>query len=158
MAVIDSRNIFGGATTQSATKFIYNAFTSAGWTALGGLASPALARIATSGALTANALVDLLNESGSAGQIDQFSIKTNDTTARTIRVVIIVDGTTILDATSASITSTDAGGVWAGVSGATNVLLQLPPITYTNSIQLSYATSNNETGKFTTYLAYKKVT
>lgn len=141
-----------------ATKFLYNAFTAAGWTASASLASPTLAMPAVSGALTANTLVDLLNESGSAGQIDQFSIKTNDTTPRTIRVVIIVDGTTILDATSASITTTDTGGVWAGVSGATNVLLQLPPIKYTNSIQLQYASSLTETGKFTTYLAYQKVT
>jgi len=147
--------VLGG---NQATKFLYNASTASGWTALGVLVSPALARVATSGALTANALADLLNESGSAGQIDQFSIKTNDTTARTMRVVIIVDGTTILDVTSASITSTHSGGVWAGVVGASNELFQLPPIKYTNSIQLSYASSVTETGKFTTYLAYQKVT
>ena len=84
-----------------ATKSLYNAFTEAGWTAVSSTAAPVGSRSALSGALTANTLVDLLNESGSAGQIDQFTIFTNDTTARTIRVVITVDGTAILDATSA---------------------------------------------------------
>lgn len=157
MAVIDSRNILGGTTTQSATKFLYNAFTAAGWTANTSVISPQSARASLSGALTANTLVDLLNESGSAGQIDQFSISTVDATARTIRVVIIVDGTTILDATSASITTLNTGGAWAGVIHPSNTF-HLPPIKYTNSIRLSYASSVTETGKFTTYLAYQKVT
>lgn len=142
---------------MSATKFIYNAFTAAGWTAAASVYPPEGARIALSGALTANTLVDLLNESGSAGQIDQLSITTNDAAARTIRVVFTVDGVVILDATSASISTTNAGGFWAGVrSGATT--LQLPPINYTNSIRIQYASNLTETGKFTTGLAYQKVT
>jgi len=159
MAVIDSRNIFGGTTTQSATKFIYNAFTAAGWTAIASMAAPLMARGAVSGALTANSLVDLLNESGSAGQIEQLSIFTNDATARTIRVVITVDGTPLLDVTSASISVTASGGFWAGVgSSSTNFGGQLPPIKYTNAIRIQYASSLTETGKFTTALAYQKVT
>lgn len=159
MAVIDSRNIFGGSTSLSATKFIYNAFTAAGWTAAGSLAIPAMARSAVSGALTANTLVDLLNESGSAGQIDQLSIFSNDATARTIRIVITVDGTQIVDATSASISASNTGGFWAGVgAGGSGFTGQLPPIKYTNSIHIQYASSLTETGKFTTSLAYQKVT
>lgn len=157
--MIDSRNIFGGTTTQSATKFIYNAFTAAGWAPITA-AVPIMARSAVSGALTANTLVDLLNESGSAGQIDQLSIFVNDTTARTIRIVITVDGTVILDVTSASISViTNGGGFWAGVGASnTNYGGQLPPIKYTNSIRIQYASSLTETGKFTTALAYQKVT
>lgn len=157
MAVIDSRNIFGGTTTQSATKFLYNAFTAAGWVGDNSLAVPAMARGAVSGALTANTLVDLLNESGSAGQIDQLTVCTNDATARTIRIVITVDGTVILDATSASMSSVNTGGFWAGVRGGTTAG-QLPPIKYTNSIRIQYASSLTETGKFSTALAYQKVT
>jgi hypothetical protein len=158
--MIDSRNIFGGTTTQSATKFLYNAFTAAGWPAVGSMSATAMGRPAASGALTANTLVDLLNESGSAGQIDQLSIYTNDTTARTIRIVITVDGTVLLDATSASIAASNSGGFWAGVGGVTGVGFngQLPPIKYTNSIRIQYASSLTETGKFTTALAYQKVT
>lgn len=155
--MIDSRNIFGGTTTQSATKFIYNAFTDAGYTANTSMASPQTARASLSGALTANTLVDLINESGSAGQIDQLSISTVDTTARTLRIVITVDGTSILDVTSASITTTNTGGCWAGVISPSNTS-QLPPIKYTNSIRVQYAGSVTETGKFNLYLAYQKVT
>lgn len=144
----------------NATKFIYNAFTAAGWTAAGNIAVPLMARGAISGALTANTLVDLLNESGSAGQIDQLSIFVNDTTSRTIRIVITVDGTQILDATSAAISAlSSGGGFWAGVaSSATSFGGQLPPIKYNNSIRIQYASSLTETGKFTTALAYQKVT
>lgn len=158
MAAIDSRNIFGGTTTQSATKFIYNAFTAAGWSGDNSSAVPFTARSSVSGALTANTLVDLLNESGSAGQIDHFQIFTNDATARTIRVVITVDGTQILDITSGSITSTLTGGCWAGVTRNSAPALALPPIKYTNSIRLQYASSRTEAGLFTLGLAYQKVT
>lgn len=142
-----------------ATKFLYNAFTAAGWAPAGSMSAPAGSRSSVSGALTANTLVDLLNESGSAGEISQLSIYTNDTTARTIRIVITVDGTGILDATSASIAAANLGGFWAGVGGGlTGFALQLPPIKYTNSIRIQYASSLTETGKFTTALAYQKVT
>lgn len=142
---------------MSATKFLYNAFTSAGYTPDNALSVPAGARSALSGALTANTLVDLLNESGSAGQIDHLSIFSNDATARTLRIVITVDGTQILDVTSASFSTTNTGGFWAGQrSGSAG--LQLPPIKYTNSIRIQYASSLTETGKFITALAYQKVT
>jgi len=141
----------GGATT-----FIYNAFTAAGWTPDNSLTVPTMARSSISGSLTANNLVDLLNESGSAGQIDQLSIFSNDATARTLRIVITVDGTVILDATSASFSSISTGGFWAGVRGSTAG--QLPPIKYTNSIRIQYASNQNETGKFTLGLAYQRST
>lgn len=157
MAVIDSRNIFGGSTTAQATTYLYNACTSAGWTAISGMAVPFSSRSSVSGSLTANTLVDLLNESGSAGQVDQLSILTVDATARTLRIVITVDGTDILDATSASISNGITGGVWAGARNDTNSFL-LPPIKYTNSIRIQYASSLTETGKFTIGLAYQRLT
>lgn len=142
-----------------ATKFIYNAFTAAGWTSIGSMSAPPMGRSAVSGALTANTLVDLLNESGSAGQIDQLSIYTNDATARTLRIVITVDGTQIVDATSSSFSASNSGGFWAGVGGGlAGFTGQLSPIKYTNSIRVQYASSETETGKFTTALAYQKVT
>jgi len=158
MAAIDSRNIFGGSTIAQATTYLYNRFTAAGWATIGGMAVPPIARESVSGSLTANTLVDLLNESGSAGQVDHISIITNDTTARTIRIVITVDGTQILDATSASIANTTYGGFWAGVTGSVNFGGQLPPIKYTNSIRIQYASSLTETGKFTLGLAYQRST
>lgn len=147
--------VLGGST---ATKFIYNAFTVAGWAGDSSSGVPFTARGSVSGALTANALADLLNESGSAGQIDHFQIFTNDATSRTIRVVITVDGTQILDVTSGTISTTSTGGCWAGSTRSTAIALPLPPIKYTNSIRLQYASNQNETGKFTLGLAYQKVT
>ena len=95
--MIDSRDIFGGSTLLSATKNLYNACSTAGYTALLSMSTNLVARTSTSGALTANTLVDLINESGSAGYISQLSIQTADATRRTLRIVIIVDGTTIYD-------------------------------------------------------------
>lgn len=157
MTAIDSRNIFGGSTTQSATKALYNAFTSAGYSAIGGIAPNTLAKTSASGALTANTLVDLINESGSAGFISQLSIFTNDATSRTLRIVVTVDGTSIYDYTSAAITSSEAGAVLAG-EYQNSTVFTLPPITYTNSIRVQYASSVTETGKFTISLARTQVT
>ncbi len=156
MADIPLTNVsgFGGA-----TKFIYNQFTAAGWAADNSITPVVGARQALSGALTANTLVDLINESGSAGQIDQISVFTVDTTSRTIRIVITVDGAVILDATSSTITSANTGGWWAGVRGTSlGSSIQLPPIKYTNSIRVQYASSLTETDKIRTNLAYQRVT
>ncbi len=155
--MLDSRNLTGSSTSMSATTFIYNQFSSAGYTPDNALGVVAGARIATSGALTANTLVDLLNESGSAGQVDQFSVFSTDVTARTLRVVITVDGAIILDVTSASFSSASTGGFWAGVRQQA-AGIQLPPIKYTNSIKLQYASNLTETAKFNTTLAYQRVT
>jgi len=154
--MIDSRNIFGGASSMSATKRLYNVFNVAGWAGTA-INSVATATASTSGALTANTLVDLINESGSAGEISQFSIATTDATARTIRVVITIDGTVIFDRTSASIAASTTGCVLAGATGQSNPAF-LPSIKYTNSKRIQYASSLTETGKFTTYLAFQDVT
>jgi hypothetical protein len=138
-----------------ATKSLYNAFTSAGYTALNGMASNFLAKVANSGAMTANTLKDLLNESGSAGYVSQLSIFSNDVTARTLRIVVIVDGTTIYDFTSASFANAQTGACLAGIVGTFSYML--PPIYYTNSIRIQYATNVNETDKFTTNLARNQV-
>jgi len=155
--MIDSRNIFGGASSMSATKRLYNRFNVAGWTSESSVFPSEVATSAISGALTANTLVDLINESGSAGEISHLALKTNDATARTIRVVVTIDGTVIFDRTSASVSTDNAGIFLAGQknSGST---IALPPIKYTNSKRVQYASSLTETGKFTTYLAFQDVT
>ena len=142
-----------------ATKNLYNAFSTAGYTALSGISTNALAKNSVSGSLTANTLVDLINESGSAGYLSQLSIYAYDTTFRTLRIVVIVDGTTIYDFTSAAFNSSSspAGAVLAGISSSTTNSV-LPPIYYTNSIRVQYASSLTETGKFTISLARNKVT
>lgn len=157
MAVIDSRNIFGGSTSMSATKNLYNACSSAGYASLSAVSIMGATVNSVSGALTANTLVDLINESGSAGYISQLSIYTNDATARTLRIVVTVDGTAIYDVTSASMSASNRGAVLAG-HVAEVYAHALPPIYYTNSIRVQYASSLTETGKFTTVLVRNQVT
>lgn len=154
--MIDSRNIFTSSSTVQATKNMYNKFSVAGYTANGAVEN-GLARNSNSGALTANTLVDLINESGSAGFLSHLSIYTNDATSRTLRIVVTVDGTIIYDYTSAAITATGTGAMLAGTY---NPLLSssLPPIAYTNSIRVQYASSVTETGKFSISLVRNQVT
>lgn len=154
MASVPLSTIIGG---NRSTKLLYNRFTQAGFTAQSfSFTNSAVQSL--SGALTANTLVDLINESGSAGQVDIFGILTNDVTARTMRVVIIVDGTTICDATSASITDNGVGAIYCGGYINSGGIYVGDPIKYTNSIRIRYASSLTETGKFTLGLAYQKVT
>jgi len=141
---------------SGATKSLHNAFTTAGYNAVGGIAANALASNSASGALTANTLVDLINESAGAGLISQLSIFTVDTTSRTLRIVVTVDGTVIYDKTSAAITSSGAGAVLAGSFNSTSSF-SLPYIKYDSSIRVQYASNQNETGKFTTSLARTQV-
>lgn len=155
--MIDSRNIFTSSSTVQATKSLYNACSTAGYTAVTNLGENALASSSVSGALTANTLVDLINESGSAGYLSQLSIFTGDTTSRTLRIVVTVDGTDIYDFTSSAITAPNSGAVLAGNHSSGNNSA-LPPIYYTNSIRVQYASSVTETGKFTISLARNQVT
>jgi len=154
MADIPLTNVSGNG---GATKNLYNACSTAGYTAISSIGASTTAKSSVSGALTANTLVDLINESGSVGYLSQLSIYTNDTTSRTLRIVITVDGTSIYDITSASISALNSGAVLAGSVSSSNSQ-SLPPIYYTNSIRVQYASSVTETGKFSISLARNQVT
>lgn len=155
--MLDSRNLTGSSTTIQATKSLYNACSTAGYTALTILTVNSSARNSVSGSLTANALVDLINESGSAGYLSQLSIFTADATSRTLRIVVTVDGTGIYDFTSAAISASSSGAVLAGNYSSSNAS-SLPVIAYTNSIRVQYASSVTETDKFQISLARTQVT
>lgn len=140
-----------------ATKSLYNACSTAGYTAITNIGINTLARNSLSGALTANALVDLINESGSAGYISQLSIYCTDATSRTLRIVVTVDEEDIYDFTSAAITAANSGAVLAG-QYTTGSSSSLPYIYYTKSIRVQYASNGNETGKFQISFARNQVT
>lgn len=142
---------------NNATTSLYNACSTAGYTPITSLSVNSSASNSTSGALTANTLVDLINESGSAGYLSQLSIYCTDATSRTLRIVVTVDGTDIYDFTSAAISAANSGAVLAGNHSSGNNSA-LPPIYYTNSIRVQYASSVTETGKFTISLARNQVT
>lgn len=155
--MLDSRNLTGSSTTIQATKSLHNACSTAGYTPVTSIGVNSAASNSTSGALTANTLVDLINESGSAGYLSQLSIYANDATNRTLRIVVTVDGAAIYDRTSTTFAAAQSGAVLAGNHSAGNSS-SLPPIYYTNSIRVQYASSVTETGKFTISLARNQVT
>jgi len=154
--MLDSRNLTGSSAAMSATKAMLNAFTTAGWGVVT-VSSHLGAKASQSGSMTAGTLIDIINESGSAGEISQLSItNTGGSTTKTLRVVITVDGTQIYDFTSGT-GAAGSGGYWAGVRATTNTDA-LPPISYTNSIRVQMASSATESNGFTFYLIRNQVT
>ena len=106
------------------------------------------------GALTAATLKEVLNVSGS-GVVNYVSAFVADTTARTLRVKVIVDGITVADITSGTITMANYGliAVGAGVefngTGTT-----IDHLTFNTSLVVQIASSLTETDKITTNIMY----
>ena len=151
MADIPLTNIAGAG---SATTGIFNSFTVAGYTAQTIDTKVTSGAIATfSGALTANTLSTVLNSPSSGGIISHLSIRTVDTTSRTLRVKITNETGVLCDTTSAAITLTDNGCVLAGF--ARTSLLQLPPIQSLGNFKVEIASSLSETDKFIIEIAYQ---
>jgi hypothetical protein len=130
----------GGATTS-----IVNFHSSGGTSATNvNATSTAGHREVLSGALTAATLSTLLSVTG-AGRCPQLSAYAKDTTARTIRLVVEVDGVTAFDATSASVSARNSG-IYAA-AGGTNPLSPGEPIVFTSSLVVKVASSLTETDK-----------
>ena len=128
----------GGATTS-----IVNAHSSGGTSATNVLASGSGgAREVLSGALTANTLATVLTVTG-PGRCPQLSAYAKNTTARTIRLVVEVDGVTAFDATSASISVANTG-IFAAAGGS-NPFTPGEPIVFTSSLVVRVASSLSET-------------
>lgn len=101
-----------------------------------------------SGALTANTLATVLTING-AFRVDGLSAAAADTTSRTIRLQVIVDGVTVFDATSDAITTSSRGIGAAGVTGGSAQLGG--PIYGNSSLTVKVASSNSETDKINLY-------
>jgi len=146
--------MFPTAGAAKATKSLVNRFAQASWPpqAISTLAASG-AVSALSGSMTSATLKTLLSISGVGGRVTQLTFRTADATARTIRVKIVVDGTTVCDATSTSITTINEGGVFAGQRSGTTVLI-LPPIVWNSTIVIEYASSVTETDKITAEYIY----
>lgn len=131
---------FGG---NRATTQIVNAHSSGG-TSTTSVNAAASAREVLSGALTASTLATILTVTG-AGRVPQLSAYAKDTTSRTIRLVVEVDGVTAFDATSAAIIVINTGIFAAG--GGNNPLAVGEPIVFNNSLVVRVASSLTETDK-----------
>lgn len=145
---------FGGA---QATTSIVNAHSSGGTatsTSVAAAVTNGLKEV-QSGALTANTLATVLSVSG-AGAIPALTAYTLDATARTVRLKVTVDGTSVFDATSSSITSSGAGIFAAGYSSSGLVQFG-EPIVFTSSLLVEVASSLTETNKVAIgYVLYKR--
>lgn len=109
-----------------------------------------------SGALTANTLATVLSVSGS-GDVPFLSVHTQDATARTVRLKVTVDGTSVFDATSSSVSAAGLGIHAAGSTVSAGVSNQGYPIRFNTSLLVEIASSVTETDKIAIgYTLYKR--
>lgn len=146
---------FGG---QRATAAIVNAHSSGSPAGLT-LNTSQLAKAVLSGALTANTLATVVSITGQ-GWVPVCAVQQEDTTSRTLRLQVIVDGVTAFDATSAASTTANRAIVAAGShiqTSAGNYQLAdgHPGIRFFASCVIKIASSLTETDKLSVlYKAY----
>ena len=104
-----------------------------------------------SGALTAATLKEMLNVSGS-GVVNYVAAFVADSTSRTLRVKVIVDGITVADITSSAITTPLYGLIAVGAGVASNTTID--HLTFNTSLVVQIASSLTETDKITTNIMY----
>ena len=100
----------------------------------------------TVGELVAGDLSPVYSATGS-GVINFLAAYSNDSTARTIRLKLTLDGGVVYDKTSASSTSSGAGLNPIGIWNQSTTTLALEPIAYNESILIEVASSLSETNK-----------
>ena len=126
----------GGA----ATRTIVNAFSSGGVSGSGLTAGQSTgSREVLSGALTAATLKDIVSITG-GGQMSYLVAYAKNATSRTIRLVVILDGTTVFDATSSAGSANGSGVIAVGRPGASG-----SPIRWNASCLIRVASSLSET-------------
>lgn len=104
-----------------------------------------------SGALTANTLATMLTRTG-AGVVRFLALNVNDTTPRTIRLKVTIDGTSVYDVTSGTITTLRSGifAVGAVYDGTTGVVLG--NLEYDTSLLIEACSSLTESGKIAAWI------
>lgn len=110
----------------------------------------------TSGALTAATLATVLSVTG-RGTLNFCAAKSGDTTSRTIRLKVTIDGRSIFDSTTSAITVTGHGLIAVGniASSATPSSVIFQPIPFSTSCLVQIASSLSETDKITTVVNYE---
>lgn len=110
-----------------------------------------------SGALTANTLATAtgLGQVTGSGKIKFLSFATADTTARTLRLKLTIDGTSVFDATSSSTTTNSAGIHAVGFTDGSGTPFQVDGIYYNSSFKVEIASSLSETDKCNVFLVYE---
>ena len=118
-------------------------------------------KASASGALTANVLKTMLNISG-AGVLKVAAVYSADTTARTMRLKITLDGTASFDAICAACTTSTGTQVGVGslalFNNATPTYMLLPErIPFNSSCLVEIASSLSETDKVYLLHAYETI-
>ena len=111
----------------------------------------------TSGALTANTLATILSVTG-RGSINFASAYSADATTRTIRLKITIDGVSVFDATTNSISTNATGlvGIGGVIDSSTNYTMPIfQPVRFYSSCLVQIASSLSETNKITTDINYE---
>jgi hypothetical protein len=111
-----------------------------------------------SGALTAATLATALSITG-RGCINYCAVRTKDTTSRTVRMKVTLDGTVIFDSTSAATTTNGHGviaiGAASGVDGGTLLAPVFQPVFFTTSLLVEIASSLSESNLISTLVNYE---
>lgn len=141
-------------------KVMVNGFSTNGWTRLPPCPSPVqgLPNV-SSGALTAGVLAQVLNVTG-PGVLEYLSVINKDATSRTLRIKLVIDGVTVLDATSAALTAVGTAclvGAVSWTSGASPIAVALGAIPFRTSCVLYVASSLTEAAPFTIQYVYRGV-
>ena len=102
-----------------------------------------------SGACTLNTLKTVLSVTGK-GALTRLWLASADTTSRTHRIKITMDGTVVFDKTSSAVTTATPivihGDLTVG-SGTNGPLIEGTPLIFDSSLLIEYATSITETDK-----------
>lgn len=144
--------------SESSTAAIVNAHSSgspAGVT----LNATQTAKAVLSGALTANTLATIVSITG-VGVAPIIALQTEDTTSRTLRLQVIVDGVTAFDSTSAALTTANKALIAVGdivqTSAGNYTLIAGKPVRFFSSLVIKAASSLSETDKIS--VLYKALT
>lgn len=158
--MLDSRNLTGSSIMMSSTRQIINAQSTSPCTPIGVLPASGLIDrgyvSALSGALTASTPKVMISISGSAGEMPYLQVGTIDTTTRTVRIRVTVDGRSspyAFDSTAVSIAPSSYGIIVAGNSSSVNISPWSTPIKWTNSLVVEIFSSLTETDKL--YIGYR---
>ena len=147
---------FGGGSRPP--KSLINAFSSSGATCIFiNYGTPDALKQTLTGAVVANTLKTVLSITG-AGEINFAGVVSNDTTSRTHRMKVTIDGYVVFDATSAACIASSKGVVAIGlVSPITSgIPVQvLDKVVFNSSFLIEYASSISETDKSTLVTSYK---
>jgi hypothetical protein len=157
MARIARSSMFPSAGGTRRTTSIKNTFSVAGY-AKATVDVDMMAVQTLSGSMTAGTLKTFLDEPSVGCRMPYLSISTTDATARTLRIVVTVDGVPVYDFTSSGTGIINAGAVLAGKarSEASGYLHFSPDIVSTTSLKIEAASSVTETDKLLIQWIYNR--